>query len=673
MMRRSERQRNTGHKICNYKTSIGARIRRDITKLMAISIVVIAMMMLILNFVSTISNLESEMGMMAELTAQRVSEELKGTANIVTEMGMIGKFSSALYVPKIKQSIIDERVEIYGMTWGKLIEADGVCKADGTNYSDREFFKHSMQGELVITDPIRDKTDGKLGVIVSTPVWEGGAKDTTVYGVLLMAPDPSFLNNITADVKVSRNSSCYMLDAKGRTIAHSIPGVSEEERNTIENAKKDFSLKSIARIEEKMIRGDSGCDFVIRDGKLKIISYAPIVDTNGWSVALEAPISDFILSTIVSILLGILVAAIAIFVGMKRAQLIGRAIGDPLKECAERLVQLAEGDLHSPMPVIDTEDETRRLAEATEILMTNLSTVINDVDCQLGKMAEGNFAVSLEQHDYYVGDFQGIIASISTVKDRLSDTLKNIKLSSEQVLLGSTQMDATAQSLAEGATDQAGSVEELQATITNLTDMMSESVQSLRKSYQQAREYQKQANASGEEMKDLTKAMQHINETSIQINKIIEEMEDIASQTNLLSLNATIEAARAGEAGRGFAVVADQIRKLADDSAKSAVHTRELIENALEEIEKGNQITNRTFESLQKVVEGMDVMADQSQKAMNQSGIQEESMHQIEQGIEQISIVVQNNSATAEETLATSEKLAEQSTNMNDLVATFRF
>ena len=173
-------------------------------------------------------------------------------------------------------------------------------------------------------------------------------------------------------------------------------------------------------------------------------------------------------------------------------------------------------------------------------------------------------------------------------------------------------------------------------------------------------------------MKGLTDAMQRINETSKQISDIIGEIEDIASQTNLLSLNAAIEAARAGEAGRGFAVVADQIRKLADDSAQSAVHTRELIETSLQEIEKGNQITDKTAEALQKVVEGIEDLANESKKSMEESHAQADAMAQIEQGIEQISTVVQNNSATAEETSATSEELSAQATNMNELTDAFR-
>ena len=173
-------------------------------------------------------------------------------------------------------------------------------------------------------------------------------------------------------------------------------------------------------------------------------------------------------------------------------------------------------------------------------------------------------------------------------------------------------------------------------------------------------------------MEELTDAMGRIATTSNQIKNIIAEIEDIASQTNLLSLNAAIEAARAGEAGRGFAVVADQIRKLAEQSADSAINTRQMIETSLEEVERGSRLTAETEEALKNVISGLDAIVQTVSDVRSASDRQSESMHQIDQVVEQITGVVQTNSASAEESSATSEELSAQAQTLNDLVMQFK-
>ena len=653
-------------------TTIRERLQKAISRLVVFSIIPLVILTVILNLSSTMRTLEDDMLVVAEISADRINEELRVTTTIVSELGCSYQLSSPVFTQEQKQQYINQRMEAYGMVRGKLIGSNGICAYDGTDYSDRDYFKRSMQGEVVVSDPVIAKTDGRLSVIISAPVYADGDKNGDIVGVVFVVPDPEFLNDIAAAVSVSKNSECYLLGETGITIAHCDSAIAQEQKSNIELSQTDRALRGIAKVEQKMMTGVTGYGTYRKGGTITIQAYAPIEGTNGWSVAVNAPLTDFLGSTVVCIVIGVAIGAAAVCFSVRRAKKIGQAIGEPVAECTERIRQLAEGDLHTPAPVIQTQDETQILAEATAALSGNLQKVIGDADYLLGEMSQGNFALTTGCAEAYVGDFQGLLDSIRKLNRKLSETLSEIKTAVGQVSLGANQMADAAQGLAEGATDQAGSVEELQATITNVTEIVEKNANALGASYQKAMEYQQQAKDSGAEMKGLTDAMQRINDTSKQISDIIGEIEDIASQTNLLSLNAAIEAARAGEAGRGFAVVADQIRKLADDSAQSAVHTRELIETSLQEIEHGNQITDKTAEALNRVVEGIEDLANESKKAMEESKAQADAMMQIEQGIEQISTVVQNNSATAEETSATSEELSAQATNMNELTAAFQ-
>ena len=367
----------------------------------------------------------------------------------------------------------------------------------------------------------------------------------------------------------------------------------------------------------------------------------------------------------------IIVVIISVIVSTKLGIIIAKGISEPLITLRNRLITFEQGDLSTDFPVVDSQDEIKDMTETATEMAASLKSIIYDCNYILGEMSKGNYGITSKAKEKYVGEYSGLINAMRNLRDLMIETLQQISDASEQVNAGSNNLAQAAQALAEGSTDQSAAVQELQATIANITSGVEKSSAKTEDSYQEANKYATEADQSRVEMEAMMTAMSRINETSQKIGNIISDIEDIASQTNLLSLNASIEAARAGDAGKGFAVVADQIRKLAEQSTQSAVDTRQLIESSLAEVEEGNKAAQRAADSIESVVDGIKSIAETSQELSQISQEQATAMEQAEQGINQISEVVQSNSATAEETSATSEELSAQATSLNELISRF--
>lgn len=405
---------------------------------------------------------------------------------------------------------------------------------------------------------------------------------------------------------------------------------------------------------------------VIKEAQKYLDELIKTAETSG-----ETLISSLQSAQITAMVILIVLGIVSIGVSVAFATAITKSITGPISEIEKTAKNLENGKLDVEI-TYESKDEIGSLANSMRKSMTILADMIKDMSYLLGEISDGNFQVKTKNEAGYVGEFKPLLLSMRDMNGNLSDTIRQINETSDQVAFGSTQMAESAQNLAEGATEQAGAVEELNATIDNVANMSELSAENTKKAAVQISQSVQMAEGSRREMENLLKAMERISTTSQEIGNIIAEIEDIASQTNLLSLNASIEAARAGEAGKGFAVVADQIGKLAADSAQSAVNTRELISKTLREIEVGNGIADNTSKSFQEVIEEMRNFADIAKDTSEKSNEQFMSLQQIKEGMEQISGVVQSNSAAAEETSATSEELAAQSDNLKALISKFR-
>ncbi len=363
---------------------------------------------------------------------------------------------------------------------------------------------------------------------------------------------------------------------------------------------------------------------------------------------------------------------LAMLLGMFFSAKISNGIAKPLAQCVKRLQDLANGDLHSPLPQVNSNDEIGDMVEASRLVVGDLTTVIKDIEYLLGEMADGNFDIRSRDRSAYVGDLQPVLRAIQKINAGLSDTLAQIAQSADQVSSGADQVSNSAQALAQGATEQASAVQELSATITDITHNAEQNSQMAQTSMGMASQAGTEVNECGDHRANMVTAMEEIKSASEEVRAIIDTIENIAFQTNILALNAAVEAARAGSAGKGFAVVADEVRNLASKSDEAAKATKERIENAITAVQKGSAYVTDVSQALDKTRELTSSAVEMMGSITEASHQQAESIEQIREGIEQISAVVQTNSATSEETAAASEQLSSQSQIMDQLMAHFK-
>ena len=415
-------------------------------------------------------------------------------------------------------------------------------------------------------------------------------------------------------------------------------------------------------------------------GSQYMTCYTPVYDDDGQIIGVyfvgvpietvKEILSDGIESSvryvvIITVLI-LLVAAIIIV-------LVSNRITRPIKKVTNAAQQIADGNFDVELK-IKSKDEIGRLAEAFKLTidrLINYQDYIDEISDALHSISRGDLDVELQKE--YSGQFKKLKDGIQALIENLNSTLALVNEAAEQVTRGAEQVSDGAQTLSQGAAEQAASIEELSASIAEVSEQIRINAENAKAAREKAVFAGEELNSSNEQMNEMMAAMEKITLKSSEISKIIKIIEDIAFQTNILALNAAVEAARAGEAGKGFAVVAEEVGNLAGKSAAAAKNTTQLIEETINAVEGGSKVTGITAASLSKsagvTMEAIDLIDSIAQASEEQSM----AISQINEGIHQISSVVQTNAATAEESAAASEELSGQSNVLKEYISKFNF
>ena len=547
---------------------------------------------------------------------------------------------------------------------GKIISSNSDYS--GKNIASTEYYKTAVQGKTYLSAPMKDIA-GNLMILVASQVTNNQYK-----GVVVGEMEPQFFSSIVSSrITIGRTGSAFILDRNGVMIANKRAGLVEKRSNLIEAAKTDGTYASAASVFRKMIAGGTGVAFYNDGGVGQICYYQPLAGTSGWSLGVAAPFGEM-MAEFYPVIIGMASASVLLLLlGVFFSGKLAKSVSTPIRSCSERLLLLAQGDLHSEVPVVDAADETGDLAKATAVLADDLGEIVRDQTRLLEAFAEGNFDVAPECGKYG-GDLKPMQLSMEKIIVSLNGAFHRIAGSAEQVAGGSGQVSNGSQLLAQGTAKQAGSAEALSKSLQGLSADIQTNAENAANSSTKANRAKSELIEGSRQIDGLTEAMEKIQVSSDQIGKIIKTVQNIAFQTNILALNAAVEAARAGEAGKGFSVVADEVRNLASKSEQASKEVAKMISEMAQAVQQGSEITDNTRKTMLSIVEDTKEIISSVDSISGASQKQSEEIKDITRNMEQISSVVQMNSATAEESAAASEQLSSQAEEMRKLMGKFR-
>lgn len=587
-----------------------------------------------LSYQTQMQMVQTDVNRASALASENLSNQLQNYMNVTSIAGTDSIIRDSSASISDKEACIDRYVQTYGFTSGNLLDQNAVSLFDGTDFSDRDYVQRALTGEVCVSDITLSRYTGTYGVSIAAPV-QSASGDIT--GVIYFRIDNDFMTSIVENLKISRNSSACIVDANNQIIAHEDP----------------------ALIMTEAAASNDG-----------IYASVPVNNTNGWTLVITAPESDFTGAMTTMIRQFVIWDIIAVIAALIIAMLFANSMSKSVLTVKNAMLSISQGDLSCSLTKTKRKDELGVLQNTAASLVEMLKHIIGEAKQILGSIA--HFDLTTGEMNSYPGAFNSLADSVNAIRQMLTRMIIDIQSSSANVKSGSSQLAEATQLLSEGTVSQTSSIEKLVMDMNNVVDSINQNSENGNLINERLNTLDTKIQDSSQQMEHLLRIVDQIEEMSSDIQKIVGTIDSIAFQTNILALNASVEAARAGENGRGFAVVAEEVSSLASRSSDASKKTGELIEKCITGIAQAKESADVTDSALESIVTDSAEIARSFDSISEATREEARKANSIRMEINNISDVVQSNSSTAQETAASTEALSQQAQTLEAMTSRFR-